>query len=199
MSSEDCKFRIPLSLFLSMQYEDCSIDCSDTEIDNVICVETEIYRDDEFPLMEKCIRLIRDLVDVVCLNPVTVDISGLLHHNIDVIEPWARENWKPAYTALIGTDDSGEWEFQFIESFNLIMAGHFGEKTHARYVELLSKFQRVPAKPDEMVLVSARDTETEARLTYAKELLAKWVELFKPKGSSIPPTPIQAVTEQFLS
>ena len=36
------------------------------------------------------------------------------------------------------------------------------------------------------------------RLTKAKELLAKWVELFKPKGGNIPPTPIQAETEQFL-
>ena len=37
------------------------------------------------------------------------------------------------------------------------------------------------------------------RLTKAKELLAKWVELFKPKGGNIPPTPIQIETEQFLS
>ncbi len=36
------------------------------------------------------------------------------------------------------------------------------------------------------------------QLTKAKELLAKWVELFKPKGSNIPPTPIQIDTEQFL-
>ena len=36
------------------------------------------------------------------------------------------------------------------------------------------------------------------RLTKAKELLAKWVELFKPKGGNIPPTPIQVETEQFI-
>lgn len=36
-------------------------------------------------------------------------------------------------------------------------------------------------------------------LIKAKELLAKWVELFKPKGGNIPPTPIQVDTEQFLS
>ena len=36
-------------------------------------------------------------------------------------------------------------------------------------------------------------------LTLAKELLKKWVELFKPKGGNIPPTPIQVETEQFLS
>ena len=36
------------------------------------------------------------------------------------------------------------------------------------------------------------------RLTKAKELLTKWVELFKPKGGNIPPTPIQVETEQFL-
>ena len=37
------------------------------------------------------------------------------------------------------------------------------------------------------------------RLTKAKELLTKWVELFKPKGGNIPPTPIQVETEEFIS
>ena len=36
------------------------------------------------------------------------------------------------------------------------------------------------------------------RLTKAKELLTKWVELFSPKGGNILPTPIQVETEQFL-
>ena len=36
-------------------------------------------------------------------------------------------------------------------------------------------------------------------LTKAKELLTKWVELFKPKGNTfISPPPIQVETEQFL-
>ena len=37
------------------------------------------------------------------------------------------------------------------------------------------------------------------QLTKAKNLLAKWVELFKPKVGKIPPTPIQVETEQFLN
>ena len=37
------------------------------------------------------------------------------------------------------------------------------------------------------------------QLAKAKELLTKWVELFKPKGGNIPPTPIQVETEQFIS
>lgn len=37
------------------------------------------------------------------------------------------------------------------------------------------------------------------QLTKAKNLLAKWVELFKPKVGNIPPTPIQVETEQFLN
>ena len=37
------------------------------------------------------------------------------------------------------------------------------------------------------------------QLTKAKELLTKWVELFKPKGGNIPLTPIQVKTEQFIS
>ena len=36
------------------------------------------------------------------------------------------------------------------------------------------------------------------QLTKAKELLTRWVELFKPKGGNIPPTPIQVETEQFI-
>jgi hypothetical protein len=141
-----------------MQQEDCSIDCCDTEVDNVICVERDIFHDDEFPLMEKATRLIRDLVDVVNMNPVTVDISGLLHYNKEICRKWIKENWKPEWHEIMDEDD-GEWEFQFIESFNLLMAGHFGEKTHARYVELLSQFKRVPAKAGEMVLVPAREKE----------------------------------------
>lgn len=37
------------------------------------------------------------------------------------------------------------------------------------------------------------------QLSNAKELLKKWVELFKSKGGNIPPTPIQVETEQFLN
>ena len=37
------------------------------------------------------------------------------------------------------------------------------------------------------------------QLTKAKELLAKWVELYKPKVGNFPPTPIQVDTEQFLN
>ena len=37
------------------------------------------------------------------------------------------------------------------------------------------------------------------QLTKAKEILTKWVELFKPKGGNIPPTPVQVETEQFLN
>ena len=37
------------------------------------------------------------------------------------------------------------------------------------------------------------------QLTKAKELLAKWVELYKPKSKTAIPTPIQVETEQFLN
>ena len=36
------------------------------------------------------------------------------------------------------------------------------------------------------------------QLNKAKELLTKWIELFKPKGGNILPTPIQIETEQFI-
>ena len=41
--------------------------------------------------------------------------------------------------------------------------------------------------------------EMKEQLTKAKDLLAKWVELFKPKGGNFPPTLIQVDTEQFLN
>ena len=37
------------------------------------------------------------------------------------------------------------------------------------------------------------------QLIKAKKLLTQWVELFKPKGGNIPPTPVQVETEQFLN
>ena len=43
------------------------------------------------------------------------------------------------------------------------------------------------------------NAELNKELTKAKELLTKWVELFRPKGGNIPPTPIQVETEQFLN
>ena len=43
------------------------------------------------------------------------------------------------------------------------------------------------------------NTELNNELTKAKELLTKWVELFKPKVGNIPPTPIQLETEQFIN
>ena len=43
----------------------------------------------------------------------------------------------------------------------------------------------------------ARTLQT-IQLTKAKDLLAKWVELFKPKLEGYPITPIQEQTEQFI-
>ena len=50
------------------------------------------------------------------------------------------------------------------------------------------------------ILIAVESTCTKGKqLTKAKELLTRWVELFKPKGGNIPPTPIQVETEQFIS
>ena len=37
------------------------------------------------------------------------------------------------------------------------------------------------------------------QITKAKELLTQWVELFKPKGGNIPPTPVQVETAPLLN
>ena len=66
----------------------------------------------------------------------------------------------------------------------------FGErKSEERIAELKEKCQN---RCDEC-------WEEHIKLTKAKELLKKWVELYKPKVGNIPPTPIQVETEQFLS
>ena len=43
-----------------------------------------------------------------------------------------------------------------------------------------------------------KDKREKSKLTKAKELLKKWVELYKPKLEGYPITPIQEQTEQFL-
>ena len=161
MPTESCKFRIPLMTYINMQHEDCSIDCCDTEIDDMVCVETDIYKDDEFPNLYEATCLFYSLVDVVQFygDTVVLDITGLLHHNIEVVREWVKEAWRPEYVELLNEDD-GEWEYQFIESFNNLISGNVGEKTAERYVKLFKQFKRVPAEGDTMVLVPARDTVT---------------------------------------
>lgn len=157
MTTDCSKFRIPLMTYVKMQHEDCSIDCCDTEIDAMICVESEIYQDDEFPNLYEATCLFYDLVDVVGFNPVVIDMYGLFHHNKEVIREWVKEAWRPEYAELLNEDD-GEWEYQLIVSIEQLISGNVGEKTAARYVKLFEQFKRVPAKPHEMVLVPARDT-----------------------------------------
>ena len=51
---------------------------------------------------------------------------------------------------------------------------------------------------DVSVKSALRIVALEKQLDKSKALLAKWVELYKPKVGNIPPTPIQVNTEQFL-
>lgn len=145
MPIENCKFRIPLK----MQPNDDSI----AEIDAVVCIETEAYQDEEFPNLYEATRLFYELVDI--------DMYGLFHHNYDVIKKWVKEAWKPEYAKLLEADCRGEWEYQLIESISQLISGNVGEKTAERYVGL---FKRVPAKPDEMVLVPAHDVMIEGEV-----------------------------------
>lgn len=164
-SKPDCsKFRIPLMMYIKMQHDDCSIDCCDTEIDAMIGVETDIYKDDEYPNLYEATCLFYNLVDVVSLNPVIVDMYGLFHHNYEIIKEWVKEAWKPEYAELLETDCSGEWEYQLIECISQLISGNVGEKTAELYVKLFKQFKRVPAKADEMVLVPAREVMIEGEV-----------------------------------
>ena len=116
MPIENCKFRIPLKMYLKMQPNDDSI----AEIDAVVCIETEAYQDEEFPNLYEATRLFYELVDI--------DMYGLFHHNYDVIKKWVKEAWKPEYAKLLETDCSGEWEYQLIESISQLISGNGGVK-----------------------------------------------------------------------
>lgn len=48
-------------------------------------------------------------------------------------------------------------------------------------------------------LTCNQNKDLKYKLTKAKDLLAKWVELYQPKSDTFLPTPIQVDTEQFLS
>ena len=132
-----------LEQFLAMQQNDCSIDCCDTEIDAVVCVESEVYEYSEFPYLTKFIREFRNKFSVVALNPVTINISDVLHHNIAKVHDWVVKWWRPEYAELLDQDD-GEWEYQLINEFNYTMAGYKNEQMNKAYYELLASFEEVP-------------------------------------------------------
>lgn len=163
--STDIKFRIPLMTYIKLQNTKFSIDCCDTEIDAMICVEPDIYHDDEFPNLYEATCLFYDLVDVVKLNGETIiiDMYGLFHHNYDIIKEWVKEAWKPEYAELLNEDD-GEWEYQLIECISQLISGNVGEITASRYVKLFKQFKRVPAEADDMVLVPARQVMIEGEV-----------------------------------
>jgi hypothetical protein len=68
-------------------------------------------------------------------------------------------------------------------------------------IEYLEK-ENAELKDDNKVMAdnySKMEQKFYDNLTKAKELLAKWVELFKPKLDDFPKPPIQVDTEQFLN
>lgn len=73
------------------------------------------------------------------------------------------------------------------------------EEEYQLYLDATKELQKENAElKDNFKIAKDNEYEYSSLLTKAKELLAKWVELFKPKGGNIPPTPIQVETEQFL-
>ena len=66
-------------------------------------------------------------------------------------------------------------------------------------VELKAFRQDCVKLTEDNVVMARQRAEIAKQLTKAKDLLAKWVELFKPKLEGYPITPIQEQTEQFLS
>jgi len=70
------------------------------------------------------------------------------------------------------------------------------------FIEYVQKLEKENAELKERFkhrnCLDCSNHHSNIKLFKAKELLAKWVELFKPKVGNIPPTPIQVETEQFL-
>ena len=54
-------------------------------------------------------------------------------------------------------------------------------------------------RTESVLKMQERITKLEKENAKAKELLAEWVELFKPKSETALPTPIQVDTEHFLN
>jgi hypothetical protein len=87
---------------------------------------------------------------------------------------------------------------------SLLCQKEYEDKCLAQKIEFIKELQKENAELKEINTytisqLNLDNGELIIELTKAKELLAKWVELFKPKGGNFPPTPIQVVTEQFLS
>jgi len=56
----------------------------------------------------------------------------------------------------------------------------------------------IDKKDKQIEEIEKRNAELKDNLTKAKDLLKKWVELFKTKDGNVPPIPIQIDTEKFL-
>ena len=74
------------------------------------------------------------------------------------------------------------------------------EKENAELKERIETLEQIKREhTDYTIKVEEERTFVKDQLTKAKELLAKWVELCKPKLEGYPITPIQEQTEQFLN
>lgn len=66
------------------------------------------------------------------------------------------------------------------------------EPREKRIIRLMASLSDVSVKS------ALRIVKLEKQLDKAKALLAKWIELFRPKLEGYPKTPVQIATEQFL-
>ena len=100
-----------------------------------------------------------------------------------------------------------EWENTSVLDRPLFVHAYItGAKSRENRIEELEK-ENAELKEQCLILADCNtchstckneNVEMKKQLTKAKELLTKWVELFKPKGGNIPPTPVQVETEQFI-
>lgn len=72
------------------------------------------------------------------------------------------------------------------------------KKLNSRIEQVERLKKQVSAMSKALVNVVSESDEVKGQLTKAKELLTKWVELYKPKLEGYPIPPIQEQTEQFL-
>ena len=81
-----------------------------------------------------------------------------------------------------------------------IIQSYISEKAKVKELRqiLLKKYKQIDELFHNVSELNHLLTEAEERNTKAKDLLAKWVELYKPKSNTALPTQIQVDTEQFL-
>jgi len=119
--------------YLNLYKDCCTIDTSDTEIDEIVTIvyDKQTVPDEDFPYYDKFQKALFSKVDVAYLVdhgycPVVVDYSKLITDNIELFKAFVKKNWR-------------EDKQYVLKDIHLMLAGYGTETDNRNYYELLSK------------------------------------------------------------